>query len=154
LQQQSPPTLYGTIKDEPPSPPSISPNEIILYPQVVQQAPIVQQTPAIVPVTTVSNTSQIKQTNTVKKVPISRTFPKARPIAPLHGKITNTLPKASLSTMSVTSNTLPLKNLPSLPLKTEQLNTALLAGEKYSIPPKIVKLGIYTIILLFCYSFC
>ena len=123
---------FSYIKEEPPSPP-----EPIIIDQPLTK--ISHQ----VPMTSVSTNANVKQPIILPKIPISRHITAiTRPVAPLHGKIvTSAQPKIPLSSTS-NSHLLPLNKLPpKLLLKTEQLNTALLPGDKYSIPPKIVKLG-------------
>ena len=131
---------YDAIKEEPPSPPNQNFIAEPTSPALPPQIPSVTIPSVNVPL--VPSVNPKKQT-ILPKVPINRNkLLKTRPIAPLHGKILNSsLPTVSLASTPV-SPVFQLNKLPTkLPLKTEQLNTALLPGEKYTIPPKIVKLG-------------
>ena len=130
---------HNSIKEEPPSPPTQN-NIVEPTSPAIQQVSVIPISNLNVPVIP---TAKSKKQTILPKVPINRNrLPKTRPIAPLHGKIANnSLPKVPLSNTPV-SPVFELKKIPTkLPLKTEQLNTALLPGEKYTIPPKIVKLG-------------
>lgn len=136
------PHLQDTIKKEPPSPTPINYSDIKVPQQPVTVQP--QHSPTIVPVT-LSFPSNKTQNTAIKKIPISKTpsLKASRPIAPLNGKMI-TMPKTSTGIVSLptsSSDVVQMKtSLPTLPVKTEQLNTAILPGEKYAIPPKIVKL--------------
>lgn len=131
---------YDAIKEEPPSPPN----------QHFIVEPISPTSPQQIPVATIPNVNvplvspvKPKKQTILPKVPINKNrHLKTLPIAPLHGKIVNSsISNVSLANTPV-SPVFQLNKLPTkLPLKTEQLNTALLPGDKYTIPPKIVKLG-------------